>query len=142
MDTLALLEKELQSKYEGSPQRQTLCALALADIRSALSSLGHLGHHYDLIESEQTPPQEFPKMFYHSDGKQTLVVHDPAVAEGLSDDWHERPIQSSQDAENALWARQRAAGTDATSSPEGLLSIDADGNPVLVQGEKTTPILP
>ena len=144
MDSFSLLEQELHAKYEGAPHRQTLVALALADIRSALSSLAHLGHRFDLVESEAKPPAEFPKMFYSKDGKRQLVLHSPEAAAGLSDDWSDK--QPQEDPEDPMEVSDANGGPDEAEAqglaPIPMLSLDAQGIPVIVQDGKETLVPP
>jgi hypothetical protein len=59
------LRSHLADTHREHPQRAYLANAAFDSILAGIDELAKLGHRFELVAFEASPPQEWPKMYYH-----------------------------------------------------------------------------
>jgi hypothetical protein len=59
------LRSHLAGVHGEHPQRAYLANAAFDSILAGVDELAKLGHRFELVAFEASPPQEWPKMYYH-----------------------------------------------------------------------------
>lgn len=83
------LKDKIRSANDGSPQRIYHALEGLEMVRAGLAELAKYGHRFDLIETDASPPIEWPKMLYN--GAKTIIVESAEEAEKLGPEWSHKP---------------------------------------------------
>lgn len=87
------LKTWIEGIHWGNPQRVALGQMAVDQIREGIENLAKLGHSFQLsqVDPRSIVPEEWPKMFYHSELGEQVVVN-AEEAKKLESGWQTRPI--------------------------------------------------
>jgi hypothetical protein len=80
----------LQEHHADHPQRASVAAAALDEVRGALARLAALGHRFMLVVAPPPVPVEYPTMLYRV-GAELVVTNQSELETALKDGWHKGP---------------------------------------------------
>lgn len=117
------MREDLGEVHKDNSQRHWHVMDAIATIEAGIKKLAEYGHVYDLIEGDQSPRIEWPRMYYNWRTGDNLVIPDQDFADALSSDWH--PTQPPKAGDGPV------VESKDSSPPKVMLGVDDKGNPTI-----------